>query len=224
MRYLPFLSVFVIACQPEYRLDRYNEAAPDAPSTETVGEMPEVEDSVDCHDRSAYIDAEVISLGQDSWTPGWNKIAEFTLTTDKDTCFDQTFDFDLTSTDDADTDWNDCEEYVGQDRLRIFRANGEDLEELNANWSFQGATGEWGAYVHYCEAGRFIVNALPEFVDEDTSLLADDPLTFVVMMEAWGSAEDMMRVDLWWNDASLNESNNLHHHQREGEPLLFQNE
>ncbi|MEK7183843.1 MAG: hypothetical protein AAB776_04390 [Patescibacteria group bacterium] len=174
------------------------------------------------HDRSAYIDAEVISLGQDAWSPGWNTIAEFTLTTDKDTCFDQTFDFDFTTTDDADTDWNDCEEYVGQDRFHIYRANGDELNELNADWSFYGATGEWGAYVHYCESGRFIINAVPEFVHEDTTLLADEPITFVVMMEAWGSTDDMMRVDLWWNDASLNESNNLHHHQREGEPLLFE--
>ena len=217
MRYLPFLLLFAcsdydfVALQPE----------------ETVSEDPEVVESETCqHDRSAYIEGEVVSLGQNTWTPGWNTIAEFTLTTDKNTCFDKTFEFDFTTTDDANSDWNDCEEYVGQDRLRIFRANGDDLVELNANWMFQGATGDWGAYVHDCEAGRFIVQANPSFVNEDTSLLAGDPLTFVVMMEAWGSVdpEDMMRVDLLWDDSSQVGMNSGNLHQQEGEPLLFQND
>lgn len=179
------------------------------------------------HDRSAYIQAEVISLGQNAWTPGWNTIAKFTLTTDKDTCYDETFEFDFTTTDNADTDWNDCEEYEGRDRLRIFRVTGSDgeiLQELDASWTFQGATGDWGSYVHYCEAGRFIVTATPWFVDEDTTLQAGDLLTFVVMMEAEGSTDpgDTMRIDLVWDDSSQVDSNSSNGHQREGNTLPFE--
>lgn len=191
--------------------------------SEPNGMEPEVE-SVCQHDRSAYIDAEVVSLGEDAWVPGWNTIAQFTLTTDKDTCFDTTFSLDFTSTDDADTGWNHCEEYGDQDRFRVFTDDGGDaLRELDANWEFQGATGDNGAYVHTCDPGRFIVDTMPVFVDEDTTLLAGNPLTFVIEMEAEGSTdpEERMKVDLVWDDSSQAGTNSGNLHQREGELLPF---
>lgn len=230
MRSTSLLFVFISACS-DY--DLVAQSTPqgvdedagimDEPTTETAG------DESCQHDRSAYIQAEVVSLGQDAWTPGWNTIAKFTLTTDKDTCYDETFAFDFTTTDNADTDWNDCEEYEGQDRLRIFRVIGTDsdgdvLQELNASWTFQGATGDQGSYVHYCETGRFIVDAKPQFVEEDTALLAGDPLTFVVMMEAEGSTdpEDKMQIGLLWDDSSQVWTNSANHHGREGDMLSFE--
>lgn len=229
MRSFSLVLSLLVGCS-DYEINSISAEEPTTPpasaSDVPADELEEVDNT--CQPNStAFIQAEVISLGQDMWIPGWNEIAKFTLTTDKDTCYDATVSFDFTSTDNAGTGWNACEMYDGQDRLRIFHVttddNGEILEELDANWAFQGATGDNGAYVHYCEAGRFIVNAMPTFVDEDTTLLAGNPLTFVVMMEAEGSTdpEDRMRVDLLWDDSSQVGTNSGNLHQREGDMLPF---
>jgi hypothetical protein len=163
------------------------------------------DDTVDLceYNEDALFNTDRASTEQEAWTPGWNKVVEFTLTSDRDTCYADTFYFTFSATDYQETGWNGCDD--AKERLQLVQLVDVDSNGFE-NWHEVESALTWFTYSEVdssdryieCDEGLELGGAWPYFNWLRTPIYANEPITFALFMEANGSTDpsDGMSIQL----------------------------